>query len=242
MQPASSTLQRLGALLLLITGTAGVLAGNVCPVHAAAIRGITLHAFDCTGPALELSLTGDFTTDDGGGMDNVNIRITDGVGTLLFNIIGGSAGSALDWQFAVSDEHGLAPDPRANPVRIEVYEYVGAYPGGRAADLLASATFNVPCLAQSAATPGLPSFAGPRVPVGAARLPATTRFTAYLYSAPRATAQRIETIGPNTAVVLFGRDLYNQWAQVVLPDGRAGWMSMNMLSVTLDQIQVLPVR
>lgn len=242
MQPMPSTLPRLGALLLLIIGMADALTGNIRPVHAAAIRGITLHAFDCAGPALELSLTGDFTADDGNGVDNVNIRVTDGVGALLFSIIGGSMGSALDWRFAVSDEHGLAPAPRANPVRIEVYEYVGPYPGGRAADLLASAAFNVPCLALPAATPVLPSFAGPRVPVGAARLAATTRFTAYLYSAPRAAAQRIETIGPNTPVVLFGRDIYNQWAQVVLPDGRAGWMSMNMLGVTLDQIQVLPVR
>jgi|GEM_PF-5042753 len=242
MQPTPPTAQRLGTLLLLIIGMTVTFAWGTIPAHAATIRGITLHAFDCAGPTLELSLTGDFTADDGNGVDNVNIRVLDGVGTLLFNIIGGSAGGTVDRQFAVSDEHGLAPDPRANPVRIEVYEYVGAYPGGRAADLLASAAFNVPCLALLAATPELPSFAGPRVPVGAARLPATTRFTAYLYSAPRAAAQRIETIGPNTPVVLFGRDLYNQWAQVVLADGRAGWMSMNMLGVTLDQIQVLPVR
>lgn len=241
MRPMPLMLRRL-ATLLLVTGALGPLAWCATPARAAAIRGITLHTFDCSGPALELTLTGDFATDDGNGVDNVNIRVTDGVGTLLFDIVGGSAGSATDWRFAASDQSGAAPDLRANPVQIAVYEYVGAYPVGRVANLLASAAFNVDCLTSPGVSPDLPSFVGPRVPVGAARLPAATRFMAYLYSAPRAAARRIETVGPNTTVVLFGRDLYNQWAQVVLPDGRAGWMSMNMLSVTLDQIQVLPVR
>jgi hypothetical protein len=125
-------------LLAILIGLAAPAAGRAAA--ASAINGITLDSFDCATPALTYTVTGLFDADDGGGQDQFQVRVFDGLGTVLFDTTKSTATDLVAKAVSLADSGGAAV-PATNPIRIAVYEYAGAVGA-----LLNAAEFNVTCL------------------------------------------------------------------------------------------------
>lgn len=130
-------------------------------VKAASVSSVALSGFDCSLPSVQIAVSGTFSTNDGfvdgGGnpLDLFGTRLVDGSGNTILQttfavVVGGTA-------FAPGIDY-LISSPSSNPITIEIYEAVDyAGFGG----LLASASFDSPCLAPS----GIASGSGSSQPI-----------------------------------------------------------------------------
>jgi hypothetical protein len=106
-----------------------LLAAAGLPAHAAVVTGVTVTGYNCNAGTglpenINITYTGTYATDDGGGADAIYLQVLDGNGTVLLTSFATVPnGSLAHFQVIIGF---VSPLPDLDPLVFEVYESTGA--------------------------------------------------------------------------------------------------------------------
>ena len=209
------------ALLLLVIMPA------TFPVHAAATA-IGLFYGGCGNFSINLAVTG--TEDDGGGLDKIRFKITDGAGKMIYQEdntipVGHTVGSQV---------YNMAYFPNLFPIKNPVrFAVVQLAPDGSEKWEVGFVTFNAPCLAPS----GNPTRLGYQPPN--ALISGTVLATTYLYEEPGKNPLTLQA-QPGSIFPIVYRSLDNAWVDIYVGGNELVWVPVSTIAVDINQLAFPP--